>query len=333
MKRQIRILGTGKYLPGREVLSEEIDAKLGLEKGWAAGHTGVEKRHYVKDETAAFMGARAVEEALKNAGLTIADIDCIIGASGTMDQHIPCNAALIKSELKCSDPRIFAFDVNATCLSFITALDMISYSIAAGRFRNVLFVSSEIASVGLDWKSRESCALFGDGAVAVIAGRTKDGETSGIICSAMETYIAGAHMAEVTGSGSRLHPSKRATREQILEDSMFKMDGRGIFKAVSKVLSGFVVRLFEGQAVAMSDCVLHIPHQASGPGVKLMMKKLGIAPEKYMYILPDHGNMIAASMPCALHEAITGGRMKRGDIVMLWGVGAGMTLGGVVLEY
>lgn len=330
--RNNKILGTGKYLPGTSVSSAEMDKRLRQPEGWSLKISDVRVRHFVKDETASYMGARAAESALQQAGLTINDIDCIVSTSGTMEQPIPCNASLIQRELGQGAAGIPAFDINSTCLSFLAGLDVISYMIDAGRYRNVLLVASEIASVGLNWSHKESAVLFGDGAAAVVVGPA--GQTEGdsrIVCSLMETYSDGAEWSEIRGGGTRLPSYKyQADREA---DYRFRMDGRAIFKLASKLLPDFVRRLLEPAGLSMADIAMVIPHQGSAAAMRLIIRKLGISREQLMYITPDHGNTIAASIPMGLHEAIVRQRIRRGDRVLLLGTSAGLTLGGMVLEY
>lgn len=329
--RNVKILGTGKYLPRRQVTSEEIDRKLGVPAGWTLKKSDVRVRHFAVEETSSQMGALAAEAALRDAGLTFADIDCLVCTSGTMEQPIPSTAALIQEAMKQGESGVPAFDVNCTCLSFLTGLDLLSYLVHAGRYRRVLLVSTEIASAGLNWEQKESAALFGDGAAAVVIGSTGDGDSAKIIGSAIETYSKGAHLSEIRGGGTRMHASGHT--EGTAADYLFHMDGSAIYRMASQLLPGFVSRLLNPLGMRMADLRLVVPHQGSAMAMRLLRRKLGIADEQLMYITPDHGNTIAASIPMGLHEAIRQGRIVRGDRVMLLGTSAGLSIGGMVLEY
>ncbi|MGG4495098.1 beta-ketoacyl-ACP synthase III [Brevibacillus reuszeri] len=331
MERKIKVLGTGKYLPKRQVTADELDERLGVPAGWVEKKSGVSKRHYVTDETAAQMGARAALKALEAAGLSLHDIDCLVCASGTAQQEIPCTAALIQEELKLTRSGIPCFDINSTCLSFVTALDLMSCSMAMGIYERVLIVSTEISSVGLNWEQKESCILFGDGAAAVVIGRTPDTETARIIGSSMKTYSEGAHYSEIRGGGTQLHPSQYAQGREA--DFTFDMDGRKIFRLTSQRITGFVEQLLAAAFVKKEQLKAVIPHQASGMALRIMAGKLGFSDQQMVNILANYGNMIAASIPLTLHEAIQQGRIQRGDRVLLLGTSAGLSLGGVVLEY
>ena len=159
-KRPLKILSTGMYLPKRVVTAFEVDEKLGLAHGKSEEMTGIAERRYVTDETASQMGAFAIMSALEKSGIRYEDIDAIICASGTQEQPLPCTASLVQRALKREDVNIPCFDVNATCLSFVTALDLASSLVATDRFKTIVIVSTEIASVGLNPKQHEAYALI-----------------------------------------------------------------------------------------------------------------------------------------------------------------------------
>ncbi|MET3287547.1 beta-ketoacyl-ACP synthase III [Brevibacillus fluminis] len=329
--RQIAITGTGMYVPPRRVTSSELDQRLGLADGWTAKKTGVLERRYTEGETSSQMGAKAARAALEQAGYELSDIDCIVGVSGTAQQEIPCTAALIQRELGGGGSGIPAFDLNSTCLSFVAGLDTISYLVEAGRYRRVLLVASEIASVGLDWEQKESCTLFGDGAAAAIIERTPAGSASRILAARMETYSKGAHLSEIRGGGTMLHP--RLYSETTKADFLFQMDGRGIFRMTSRLIEPFVEKLLSESGLGMDEIDWVIPHQASGMSMRILREKLGVRPERFIMNIANYGNTIATSIPLALHETIATRGIKRGDRVLLLGVSAGLSLGGIVLAY
>lgn len=328
-ERRVRILSTGQYLPKQTVTDREIEAKLGLERGWVAQKSGVLVRHFVEDETASLMGAYAAKDALAAANLAIADIDCLICTSGTPEQSIPCTAALVQEHLGAIDVGMPAFDINATCLSFITGFDTISYLIDAGRYRRVLLVATEVCT-GLDWNDRESCTLFGDGAAAAILERSTADEGSYILASGMETYSKGAHLTECKGGGNKYHPT---AYQHDLASLLFKMDGRGVYRLAAEILPRFVDRLLQSAGIKIADLQMVIPHQASLMAMRLICKQLGIAPEKFATIVQNRGNTVAASVPMALHETIHQQQIRRGDRIMLLGTAAGFSVGGIILEY
>ena len=324
----IRIISTGKYLPRRIVTAEELDARMGVDPGWSARITGVTYRHYVDGETSSQMGAIAAKEALQKAGLTFRDIDALVSTSATLEQALPCNAALIQEALGEQESAGTCFDVNATCISFLMGMDVLSYMMAAGRYRRVLFVASEIASVGLNPKHPEACALFGDGAVAVIAERS-EGDASGILSARFETYSSGAHACEIPGGGTGIPDTTRLrSRPVLLPDERPK--------GIRARLAGdqqVVERLTAKTQHTLRDMKLVIPHQASMPALLLMRRKLKLRPDQWYIFVEGHGNTIAASLPMGLHNAIEAGKIQRGDVFTMIGTAGGFTIGGMVFKY
>lgn len=331
--RNIRILGMGKYLPRKKVLGTDLDLQLGLKPGTLTGISGVETRHFVQpDETNSRMGALAAMAALEEAHLHYEDIDALICTSGTYEQAIPCTAALIQKQLGKENSGTPCFDINSTCLSFVTGLDMISYLIQAKRYRKVLLIAAETASVGLNWEQHEACSLFGDGAAAAVIGLSDENQGSKILNSAMETYSSGSDTCKIQGGGTLIHP-RHHHPQQVDDRFLFKMDGRKIFRFASEVLPSFMKQILEPTGLCLDDFKLVVPHQASLSGMELMRRRLKVRPECWMEIIKDHGNCIAASIPMALHVAIQEKRIERGDKVLLLGTSAGFSIGGIALEY
>lgn len=331
MVRNVKIIGTGSYLPKGLVTSEELDKKLGYEKGTVEKYSGIKTRYFVEDETAAQMGARAIEEALKNAGLTVEDIDCIVCASASSQQPTPHTSAFIQKELGWENSRIPCFDIACVCMSFFVAFDVMSSAIEAGRYKNVIIVSTEAISKIINWKQSDSCVLLGDAAAAVIIGKSKENETSKIICSDMETYSEGVHFAELRGGGTYLHAS--AYSEETRGDFYFDMNGKGILEMMLKYANDFLKRLQEKENISMKDIDMFIPHQASSMAMKVMNTKFGFTEKNLVKIIHKYGNVAAACMPLTLHEGITQGKIKRGNKVMVIGGGGGFTVGAIVFEY
>ncbi|GAA3813888.1 3-oxoacyl-[acyl-carrier-protein] synthase III C-terminal domain-containing protein [Nocardioides panacisoli] len=327
--RALRILGTGAVVPDNELLSTAIDERLGLAAGTVEARTGVRVR-YVEHGTAAQLGARAARKALAAAGLDLADVDVIIGASATPDQPLPCNAALLHEELAPPHP-VPAWDVNASCLSFLVALDLAATLIDAGRHRHVLVVSSDIASVGLDWSELGASGIFGDGAAAAVLGPA-DGTDSAVLAAGFSTHSEGAHTCEIPGGGSRHAPDR--VEGPYGDIARFRMDGGAVFRLAIQHLPPFVDGLLaEAGDIELPDLPLVIPHQASHHGLSWLRQRLGLRDDQMVDIYADRGNQVAASLPSALHAAIESGRLRRGDLALLLGTGAGLSIGGIVLCY
>ncbi|MEB4589453.1 3-oxoacyl-[acyl-carrier-protein] synthase III C-terminal domain-containing protein [Candidatus Thiothrix sp. Deng01] len=329
--RHITLLGTGHAVPTQAVTSAELDRRLGLPPGTIQHAGGVRQRHFAAaHENAASIAAKACQQAFSAAHLPAGDIDCLVAASGTLDQGMPCNAALIHRELGLG-VHIPAFDVNMSCLSFLAAFDTLSWPIAAGRYQRVLVVAADIASCGLDWQTLEASAIFGDGAAAAILASSPLGSTSRILASDLLTVSEGAELCQIPAGGSRFHPSRIDQPFEPL--TLFRMDGKRVFKLASQYLPGFLQRLLQQAGLTRSQIDWVVPHQASHLALAHLSKRLGFPAEKVINIFADYGNQIAASLPTALDVAIRDGRIQRGHKLLLLGTGAGLSLGGMVLEY
>ncbi|WP_058533065.1 beta-ketoacyl-ACP synthase III [Legionella saoudiensis] len=321
----VKIIGMGRYLPKNKVSSSELDAKLQLAEGSVQKKSGLISRHFAAaDETTSYMGAQAARIAVEKAGINLTDVDAIISACGVGEQAIPCTAALFQQQLGLESSGIACFDVNSTCLSFITALDIASHLLAGGRFKRILIVSSEIASVGLNWQDMETCTIFGDGAAACVVEQSEGGER--VLAAHHETYSIGANICKLEACGTRVpNPT--------IEQSQFYMEGKKVFKLASKLLDSLLENLLNKAQVSLSDVHWIIPHQASLLAMQHIQKRLNIPQEKYVSIYPYHGNQIAASIPTALCHLIDSQQLQRGQLVLLLGTGAGLAAGGLILEY
>lgn len=328
--RPVTILGSGHALPERVVTSTELDVELGLVAGSVARISGVVQRHVASTtETAASLGAIAACHALHAAGLELDQIDLIACASGTMDQGMPCNAALLHRELRLGQSGIPAMDINASCLGFIAAVDTLSWPLIAGRYQRILLVCSDIASCGLDWQHVEVCGIFGDGAAAAVLGVSDGGAK--IMASSLKTFSEGAHLCQIPAGGSRFHPRRIDTPFEPL--TSFSMHGKGVFRLAAKHLPKLMDELLTQAGLTQAQIDWVIPHQASQQAMQHAAKRLGFSPKKVIDIFSRHGNQVAASLPTALDIAIRDQRIQRGQRLMLIGTGAGLSLGGMVLEY
>jgi len=328
----VKISATGCYIPSLKVDSSELDGRFGLEPGFVERATGIRTRYYGNEtETSPYMGARAVADALRRGGLSMKGIDALISVSSTQAQLLPCTASLILGELGELDSGIAAFDINATCLGFIVGFDVAAHLIAAGRHRRVLLVAAEACSVILSPTDWESASLIGDGAVAVVLDRADGGDTSCVVWSMMATYPRGVPMCETRAMGTTLHPNGR--RKPAPEDYYFHMDGLSLLGLTYDLAPGFRDRFMAGAGQSLSDFDLIVPHQASGPAVRVMMRRFDCADDKVFVYLRDFGNVASASIPLGIHLALERGRLKRGDRILLVGTGAGLSLGALSLVY
>lgn len=317
MQQHFRITGTGGYLPQRRILAEELDRRLGLESGWTLRHTGVAVRHQrAPEENATLMGRAAALEALRAAGRSLREIDLIVDASTCQQQPIPSNAALLQEALGREAAGSAAFDVHASCLSFVVALSTVNALFAVGQHERALIVSSESALDGVNWSDPASACLMGDGAAAVVVERTSLPVAP--LRYGYETFGEHAHVCEVPAGGHRVPPF--AYSAQTDAAFRFRMDGPRLHRIASRYLPPLVARVLAQEGVEIG--ALHVvPHQASGPAVALIGRRLGLAADRWHVSLAEHGNLVAAGIPYALHRA--GVSVPAGARTMLLGTAAG----------
>lgn len=328
--RRIQIAGTGMALPTQLTSNQQLDDRLCLPPGTSFKQTGVRRRFLSTTETAAQLAAQACRAAMDDADLEWGDVDCLVAASATMDQSLPYNAALIHAELGLSSQRTTTLDINASCLSFLAALDTMSYLVEAGRYRNVVLVSCDIATFGINWENLREGGIFGDGAAAAVIRRTDEGHSSKILSAKIETLSAGVNHCRIPAGGSRYHP-RRELNQAFDPLTVFHMEGKSVFKLVSEELPAFTEKLLSKADFKMKDLAAVVPHQASQLALTHLARRLKISSEQLIDIFADYGNQVSASLPTALHLGLNSRRIKRGDTILLLGTGAGLTMGGMVL--
>jgi 3-oxoacyl-[acyl-carrier-protein] synthase III len=326
----IKIAGLGWYLPERRVTNAELERRLDLPAAWIERVTGVIERRYASYETSAGMGAAAARMALDDAGMRVDELDAIVGASAGPQQTIPCTAALVQRELGAPEGVTACFDINATCLSFLFALQSVAHLVAAGVYRSALIFSSELGSRSLNPRERESAVLFGDAAAAAIVTRASAGEPCALWRAQFATYSSGADLTRLLGGGTLHHPNDPATTPEM---NMFHMRGPAVFKHATRLVGPFLDQFFAALGRERQELDAVVPHQASRHGLDQLTERFGFRAEQIVLNLALRGNCIAASIPLALAEAAHAGRVRRGQQVLLLGTGAGLTIGAVALTY
>ncbi|MDO5606034.1 MAG: 3-oxoacyl-[acyl-carrier-protein] synthase III C-terminal domain-containing protein [Paracoccus sp. (in: a-proteobacteria)] len=334
----VRIEGTGAYRPRVSLSSDQIDARLGWPRGRTAGRFQIDSRGVAgADETTSFMAAEAGRAALAAAGIAADEVDLVLAACGVAEQPIPATAVLVHARLGLAGSGIPAYDIGATCLSFIAALDHAALKIAAGQARRVLVVAADIASAGLDWSRPEGAAIFGDGAAAAVLGHAgapdapAAGDGSALLAMRFETWSEGRDACVLAAGGTRINPSRPGGIAP--EDATFQMDGATAFRISRRRLPRFLRGLLDAAGITRDRIDAVIPHQASAQALEHARDLLGFRHEQMVDIFADHGNQIAASLPSALHHAIASGRLRRGQVALLLGTSAGISLGSAVLRF
>lgn len=326
----VKIAGLGYYLPERRVTNEELEAQLGIPAAWIERASGVRERRYVTNENAVSMATIAARRALADAGLHVRALDAIIGASAAPQQMIPCTATFVQRELDAPEGGSACFDINATCLSFLFALQTATHLVASGVYEHILVFSSEVASRSLDFQQRESAVLFGDAAAAAIITRSTADEASAYWHAQFATYSSGAELTQIVGGGTLHHPNDPATTPNM---NLFHMSGPAVFKHASRLIGPFLDTFFATLGWEREQVDAIVPHQASRHAVELLHTRLGFQSEQIVRGLALRGNTVATSIPLTLAEAVENGRIRRGNHILLVGTGAGLTLGAVALTY
>jgi 3-oxoacyl-[acyl-carrier-protein] synthase-3 len=329
------LAGLGMALPRTVLHSSEIDARLGRPEGWLESRCGVARRYIAANgETQEALGAAAARAALADARLRLEDIDLLLFGASVGRQPIPATAPLIKRELGGERLAFPAYDVNATCLSALVALDLASLHIAAGRARHVLVVASEIASRALPWHDApETAGLFSDGAAAMIVSPPGAGLAApiGRLGSFhMETYAEGYDACQLPAGGTGL--DFHADPAAFSRGAWFRMDGRALYRITSAALPGFLDRMLAGAGLRRQEIDFVVPHQASPHALAHIIRRGGFEPARVFDRVRTLGNHVAASLPLALALAREEGRIQPGMRVLLIGTSAGVSLGGAILE-
>ncbi len=327
--KSVKIVAMGKYLP-KKVLSADIEKKHGIPLGWSERYSGVNSRHHVTFESGGYMGARAIEKALEKASISLKDIDLIISASATFDYPLPNQASIIKQELNDGLALdIGTIDIDTTCLSFVSGFDLASKLLDGKQYKNIVLVSSEISSKGLDESNWETLTLFGDAAVAAVLqfDETCDAE---FIKGGIKTYSVGATYTMIEGGGN-VCPVKEFSYDSKLHT--FQMSGKKLLKLAKQKIPLFMDWFFEDLPYSLTDIEVIIPHQASKMGLLVFTQLYPFKPDQIRGNLSTNGNCIAASIPMVLHDEIEAKRIQRGQLVLLTGTSAGFSIGGVLIKY
>ncbi|MBI3141093.1 MAG: ketoacyl-ACP synthase III [Rhodocyclales bacterium] len=316
-----RITGTGSYLPANAVSNDDLVARgVDTSDEWIVGRTGIRSRHIAEaTQTASDLALEASRRAMAAAGIAAEKVDLIVLATSTPDYVFPSTACLLQSKLGVRGAA--AFDVQAVCSGFIYALTIAEKFIRSGSHRCALVVGAEVFSRILDWNDRGTCVLFGDGAGAVILEAS---DAPGLLASALHADGSYHDILAVPGNvcGGR-----------IVGSPFLHMDGQAVFKFAVKVLADVAEEALAQAGVRPAEIDWLIPHQANLRIIQGTAKKLGMPMEKVITTVDRHGNTSAASIPLALDAAVQEGRIRRGDTLLLEGVGGGFTWGAAVLKF
>ena len=323
--RYARITGTGSFLPPRRLSNDDMVAMLagrGIETSdqWIVERTGIRARHFADaGVTSSDLALQAARHALEAAGRSAEELDLIVVATSTPDMVFPSTACILQRKLGVHGCP--AFDLQAVCSGFVYALAVADSMVRAGSARCALVVGAEVFSRILDFDDRTTCVLFGDGAGAVVLEAS---EAPGILAS--ELHADGRHIDILCTPGT-------VSGGRVLGDPLLKMDGPAVFKLAVGVLESAARAVLARAGRSAADLDWLVPHQANIRIMHGTARKLRLPVDKLIATVDEHGNTSAASVPLALDVAVRSGRIRRGDTVMLEGVGGGFTWGAVLLDY
>ena len=325
----IIIKGTGKYVPERIVTNDDLSKIVDTSDEWIFGRSGIKRRRIAADgETTSDMALKASKAAIESAGLTPHDIDLVIVTTVNPDMLFPSTACILQAKLGIRN-NIPCFDLEAACSGFVYGMEVATSMMASGRYKNALVVSSEKMSSMLDWKDRSTCVLFGDGSGAVVLAASGE-ENAGILGNVLGADGSDTAMLCMPAGGAAMPPSERTVREGL---HYLKMDGREVFKHAVRIMQEKALEVLDLCGVSAEDVALLIPHQANTRIIETVAKRLKIPSEKVYVNIENYGNTSSASIPIALDEVVRGGKVRKGDLVLLVAFGAGLTWGATLVRF
>ncbi len=323
-----KITGVTCYVPPRVLSNADLEKMVATSNEWILERTGIEERHIVENGMAtSHMGTEAARQLLEQKGVSPDEIDLIIVATVTPDMFFPSTACLVQNNLKAR--RAWGFDVLAACSGFVYALTIGAQFVGAGTHHKVLVVGSDTMSSIIDYTDRATCVLFGDGAGAVLVEPCAPGE-EGILDFHNDIDGSGGCNLYMPGGGS-LHPPSHETIDKKMH--YVHQDGRQVFKyAVTRMVEVSEMLLRRNQ-IPVDQLNLLVPHQANQRIIRATAERLGLDDSRVVLNIHKYGNTTAGTIPIALVDALSCGRLKKGHLVMLLAVGAGYTTGGMLLRW
>ena len=325
----IAILGTGSYAPEKVLTNADLAKLVDTSDDWITSRTGIkERRIAAQNEATSDLATRAAQAALKDAGLTAADIGLVIVATLTPDMPMPACATIVQHKLGVPY-HAACFDVNAACSGFLYGLDTAWAMLSSGRYKYALVIGAEKMSGVLDWKDRTTCVLFGDAAGAVVLGPAR-GDGARIIGAKLYSEGGMHELLCIPGGGS----SSPTNPESYTNGHHFiKMKGKEVFKVAVREMEDAIEEILEQHAMSVDQIACVIPHQANLRIIDAISKSLKLSLDRFFINVDRYGNTSAASVPLALDEARRAGRIKHGDTTLMVAFGAGLTYGASLVRW
>jgi 3-oxoacyl-[acyl-carrier-protein] synthase-3 len=322
-----QILATGAGIPERVVPNDFFNYLVDDADNWIFSRTGMRERRFAAPhESTSDLATNAARQALEAGKIDPAELDCIIIGTSTADMILPSTACMVQKNIGAVNA--FAFDMNAVCSSFVYGLEVADNFIRSGKYKKVLVIGADTYSKILDFQDQTTCPLFGDGAGAAILGATA--EKKGILQSVIKSDGNGWELIQVPSSGSR----KPITAETItLRENTFKMEGKRVYVFATDVIPRIIEEVTAKEGITPDQLDHIIPHQANVRIIDFIVKKTGIAKEKFLLNLDRYGNTAAASVGLVLDENLRNGVIRPGELVLMMGFGGGLSWGGILIRF
>jgi 3-oxoacyl-[acyl-carrier-protein] synthase-3 len=323
---RVSITGIGSHAPARVMTNDELAKMVDTSDEWIVERTGIRERRVAgPDEALSDVSLPAARDALEQAGVSPSELDLVIVATVTPDMFFPATGAILADQLGAKDAA--AYDLSAGCTGFVYALAQAHGMVAAGLADQALVVGGDLLSRVVDWEDRSTCVLFGDGAGAVVLERVKEG---GFLGFELGADGSGGQELYIPAGGSRAP----ATAETVAGRQHYaKMNGPAVFKFATRVLVDSAKKVLEECDVPVDEVDVYVPHQANVRIIDHARRKLGIPEERTIINVDRYGNTSSGSIPLALTDAETDGRLAPGEMVLMTGMGAGLTWGSALIEW
>ncbi len=323
-----KILGTGRGLPEKIVTNDDLAKIVETSDEWVTSRTGIKERRIADPETATSdLATEAALKALAKAGISAEEIDLIIVATSTPDfSAFPATACVVQKNIGAK--KAAAFDLETACSGFVYSMVIANQFIATGMYKYCLVIGAEVFSRIIDWTDRNTCVLFGDGAGAAVLGPAEGEE--GILSSTLGADGEGGRFLDVYAGGTRMPVTQEVLDKKL---NTIRMDGSEVFKFAVRIMESASLSALGKVGMDASDIDYLVPHQANIRIVSAAAKRLNLPLDKVAINLDRYANTSAASVPIALDEALEAGKIKKGDIVVMVGFGAGLTWGSAVLRW
>jgi len=320
MKIKSKIISTGSYLPAKILSNFDLEKIVDTTDDWIVERTGIKNRHIAaENELTSDIAFEAAKKAIENSGIPAEEIEMIILATTTPDLTFPATSTKVQAKLGAKGA--FAFDIQAVCSGFVYAITVADNFIKSGQVKNALVIGADVLSRIVDWKDRNTCVLFGDGAGAVVLQATTD-ENSGIMAASLHSDGFLNDILKTSGGTSSNQKS-----------GFIEMAGKEVFKHAVEKMSKSVTSTLEKAHLKVSDIDFMVPHQANARILSAVANRLELPQEKVILTVENHANTSAASIPLALDSANSQGKFKKGNVLVLEALGGGLTWGSVVLKW